>query len=395
MTEAIWIDVPRLASASAHEAQAVDADLAFAHPAIRVVVEIDRGRGRIAIALHEGQPVDQADLLRQVRLAVAASIESFRFVPETEPLWAHRAAAPASASALATFVARHVVELGPGQYALAGPAARLRAALDARLGQLAAAAGAEPWHLPSIESTADLLRVTGYFASHPQHVTWGVHLPPHFEGLAGFAAQATRDQLEAPRERHAPRPTGFILEPFICHNVYRALRGARVDDGRTVTALGSCYRYEGHRFEPLRRQWEFSMREAVMLGDRAYVEAARARLRESTCALVAELDLDATLEVATDAFFAGEASSPRTFQAMGATKLELRLAIGDAARVAAASFNLHGAVFAAPMDIRAGAAVAETACAGWGIERWMAAVVARWGPDPVGWPPSLAPGGRW
>lgn len=390
MTDPIWIDVPRLAAATPHEAQGVEADLAFAHPAIRDVVGIDRERGRLALALGDDAPVDHDDLVRQVRLAVAASIDSFRFVPETEPLWRHDAAAPASARALDAFVARHVVELGPGQYALAGPAAALRAALDARLAQLAAAAGAEPWHLPSIESTADLLRLTGYFASHPQHVTWGFHLTPHFEGLGSFAAQATRDQLEAPTARHAARPTGFILEPFICHNVYRALRGARVGGGRTVTALGSCYRYEGHRFEPLRRQWEFSMREAVMLGDGAYVEAARERLLELTRALVAELDLDATLDVATDAFFAGEASSPRTFQAMRSTKLELRLAVGDGARVAAASFNLHGAVFAAPMDIRAGGdAVAETACAGWGIERWMAAVVARWGADPGGWPTLL------
>ncbi len=393
MTDVVWIDVPRLVGATLHEAQSVEADLAFAHPSIGAVVGVDREGGRVALALRD-EAGDGADVAHQVRLAVAASIDSFRLVPETEPLWRHAASAPATSAAVDAFVDRHVVTLGPGQYALVGPAARLRAALDARLAQLAGAAGAEPWHLPSIESTADLLRDTGYFASHPQHVTWGFHLAPHFEGLARFATDATRDRLEAPSPDHAAQPTGFILEPFICHNVYRALRGARVAAGRTITALGSCYRYEGHRFEPLRRQWEFSMREAVMLGSRAYVDAERARLIELTSGLVAELDLDAVFEVATDAFFAAEASSPRTFQAMRSTKLELRLAVGDGARVAAASFNLHGSVFAAPMDIRArDGAVAETACAGWGIERWMAAVVARWGADPEGWP-SIA-GTRW
>lgn len=388
MSAPVWIDVPRLAGATAHERQGVEADLAFAHPAIRDVARVDHEGGRLALALRDDEPVDHADLARQVRLAVSASIDSFRFVPEVEPVWRHVGAAPASAAALDAFVSRHVVELGPGQYALVGPAARLRAALDARLARLAIAAGAEPWHLPSIESTSDLLPITGYFASHPQHVTWGFHLAPHFEGLASFATQATRDRLEAPSSRHAPRPTGFILEPFVCHNVYRALRGGRVDDGRVVTALGNCYRYEGHRFEPLRRQWEFSMREAVLLGDAAFVQAARQRLIDLTRALVVDLDLDATLEIATDPFFASEASSPRTFQAMGSTKLELRLAIGGDARVAAGSFNLHGLLFATPMGIRAGGdAVAETACVAWGLERWMAAVVARWGADPAGWPP--------
>ncbi len=394
MSEAVWIDVSRLAGATAHEAQSVEADLAFAHPAIAGVAAIDRERGRVAVALREGGAADLADLSRQVELAVAASIDSFRLVPETQPQWRHAAGAPADAAALDAFVERHVVALGPGQYALVGPAARLRAALDARLAHLSAAAGAEPWHLPSVESTTDLLRETGYFASHPQHVTWGFHLAPHFETLSRFGVDAARDRLEAPAPAHAPRPTGFILEPFVCHNVYRALRGARVAAGRTITALGSCYRYEGHRFEPLRRQWEFSMREAVMVGGRAYVDAQRARLIELTSVLVAELDLDAVFEVATDAFFAAEASSPRTFQAMRSTKLELRLAVGNGARVAAASFNLHGSVFAEPMGISdADGMLAETACAGWGIERWMAAVVARWGAEPAGWP-SIA-GARW
>ena len=127
----------------------------------------------------------------------------------------------------------------------------------------------------------------------------------------------------------------------------------------------------------------------MLLGERDYVVATRARLIELTQALCGELDLDAALEVATDPFFAAEAASLRTFQAMRATKLELRLAIGGGATVAAASFNLHGGCFATPMDIRRGDDLAETACVGWGLERWMAAVVTRWGGDPAGWPAAL------
>ncbi len=48
-----------------------------------------------------------------------------------------------------------------------------------------------------------------------------------------------------------------------------------------------------------------------------------------------------------------------------------------------ASFNLHGDQFG-PMAIRdqAGAPV-EPACVGWGLERGLAAIVARWGADPA------------
>ena len=379
-----WIDVPRLAGASAREAQGLDGDLAFAHPAIVGVDEIDRERGRIAV--RRALDADSADVATQVTAAVTASLRSFRLVADTAAVWTR--AAPVDDAALTAFVAAHVIELGPGQYALRGAAAALREGLDRRLARLAAEVGAEPWHLPSIESTTDLLRLTGYFTSHPQHVTWGFHVPPHFATLAKFADDARKDELAAPGPGRA-QPTGFILEPFVCHNVYRALRGSQLDDGCTVTALGNCYRYEGHRFAPLERQWEFSMREAVLLGSHDYVVATRTRLIELTQALVDELELDATLEVATDPFFAAEAASLRTFQAMRSTKLELRLAIGGGTRVAAASFNLHGSVFATPMQLRAGTAVAETACVGWGLERWMAAVIARWGVEPERWPATL------
>lgn len=384
MTE-VWIDVPALAKVRPHQTQGVGADLAFAHPAITSVGAIDRERGRVAVQVAAG--VGTADLDGQVRRAVEASLASFRLVPATETVWSHHASS--DGGALARFVAAHVVELGPGQYALRGAAAHLRTTLDARLRTLAIAAGAEPWHLPSVESTADLLRMTGYFTSHPQHVTWGFHLPPHFDELHRFAREARDQSLAAPAPSQV-QPTGFILEPFVCHNVYRALRGARLDPaGQVITALGNCYRYEGHRFAPLERQWEFSMREAVLLGPSAQVEASRTRLIELTQALVGELDVDATLEVATDPFFAAEATSLRTFQAMRSTKLELRLAIGGEARVAAASFNLHGTCFTRPMDIRVGDTLADTACVGWGLERWMAAVVARWGGRVDDWPAVL------
>jgi hypothetical protein len=93
--------------------------------------------------------------------------------------------------------------------------------------------------------------------------------------------------------------------------------------------------------------------------------------------LARELDLDAQLEVATDPFFVSEAASARTFQAMRSTKLELKLGIDASTTTAATSFNLHGTHFTSLMKIGDGAA--ETACIGFGLERWMAAIVARWG----------------
>ncbi len=372
----------RLASAPAPALAGLEADLAFCHPAIRSVVAV--GGGRIAVRADDEAEVEA--VRAGIREVAALSIASYRFVPDSEPLWSRAPADGSHLSHLAGFRDRFMVELGPGQYALTGAAASLRASIDARFQRLALACGAEPWHLPSIESTDDLLPRVGYLASHGQHVTWGVHLAPRFESLRRFASDARERAATVPAGDHEARPTGFILEPVVCHNVYRALAGARLTDTRLITALGSCYRFEGFRFAPLLRQWEFSMREAVLVGEPEALRALRQRILDATLTVCDVLDLGGRLEIATDPFFVSEAGSARAFQAMQSTKLELRLDLGDGAATAAASFNLHGTHFTEPMDIRGGdGQLLETACVGWGIERWMAAVVARRGPDPSAW----------
>lgn len=375
---ALRIELPALGSASPAALAGLTADLAFCHPDIRAIGDVDRGGVSLDVLR------DSEDLRRQVESVIELSIASYRFVADTPPLWRHDAAGAAGRGALAEVIVKHTVALGPGQYALVGPLAELRARIDVRLHQLARAVDAETWHLPSIEHTSDLLPATGYLASHAPHVTFCYRMPTHFERLRAFAARARELGLQGPDELSALEPTGFILEPFVCHNVYRALRNARIDEGRAITALGTCFRHESFRFEPLLRQWEFSMREVVLVGSADYVARTRERIIALTQDLVRELDLDARLAVATDPFFVSEAGSARAFQALRSTKLELQLAIGDTP-TAACSFNLHGTHFTAPMQIT-GSDVVETACVGWGLERWIAAIVARWGAEPAAWP---------
>ena len=375
------LTIPLTADASQPALAGLAADLAFCHPDIERIVAVEPGCVELDVAR------DTGDLRHQIAAVVALSIRSYRFVRDEPALWRHHALPRyAGRAALAEVISKHTITLGPGQHALVGPTARLRIAIDDRLRAIATAAGAEPWHLPSIEQTADLIPATGYLSSHAQYLTFGYRLPCHFEQLQRFAVAAKEQKLERP-EVTALEPTGFILEPFVCHNVYRALRGARIDTGRTITALGTCYRHEGIRFEPLLRQWEFSMREVVLVGTPAFVAEQRARVLALTLALAVDLDLDARLQIATDPFFVSEAASKRTYQAMNSTKLELRLAIDERSATAAGSFNLHGQQFTEPMQIADGQGEPlETACIGWGLERWMAAVISRHGADAAKWP---------
>jgi len=262
----------------------------------------------------------------------------------------------------------------------------LRSFVDRELANIAEAVGAEAWHVPAIGRMEDVIVPTRYLASHAQYVTFGYQLPCHFETLQRVSKNVREGMIEGPRADDLV-DAGFMLEPFACHNMFRMLKGKRVDACRTITALGRCFRHEGFRFEPMLRQWEFSVREIVLVGSANEIATRRMELVELAQGLARHLDVDARLAIATDPFFVSEAASQRTFQAMNSTKLEFELALDETRRTASGSFNLHGKHFSEVLGITdATQTPVDTACVGFGLERWMAAVVARWGADPGGWP---------
>jgi len=378
-----------LCGISAQVMEGLKADIAFCHPAITKVLLIDSGDGIIELEVRDGLTESEGeDLQRQVANVVEMSVKSYRFVEDISPFWSHESTQPYHGSeAVREFTKKYIIELGPGQYAFHGPATKLYMYFCDRIQKLAEDMGAEFWHLPSIEMSHDLIPKTGYFALHPHLVTFGYRLPPHYERIRDFASEAKKKMLSSVEDSRILEPTGFILEPVVCHNIYRSLKNQRLSEGRIITAQGKCYRYEGFRFLPLLRQWEYSMREVVLIGERDFIAEARQRCLELTQAMVIEMDLTATLQIATDPFFTSAAVSARTFQIMQTAKLELCLQIGEGNSTAAASFNLHDKHFTEPMEIHdTNNRVLETACVGWGIERWMAAFVARWSEDPTKWP---------
>lgn len=381
-----------LRGVSAPVVEGLKSDLAFCHPGINSIVRIDTVNGIIEIEIRDDlSEHEHDDLRKQVASVVDMSVKSFRFVEQIPPLWNHVSNIPYHGSnAVKEFAARYMTELGPGQYAYHGPANNLFVFFCNRIQKLSEEIGAEAWHLPSIEMSQDLIPQTGYFVSHPQLITFGYRLPPHYDKIQSFADAAKAKNLTGVEDSHILEPTGFILEPFVCHNVYRSLKKQHLNNGRMITAQGKCYRYEGFRFAPLLRQWEFSMREVVLVGERDFVMEVRQRCIDLTQAMVDELDLTAYLEIATDPFFVSVAASARTFQMMQSTKLELQLRIDDEESTAGVSFNIHGKHFTRPMEIRdANGEILETACVAYGIERWMAAFVARWSEDPAQWPISV------
>ena len=96
--------------------------------------------------------------------------------------------------------------------------------------------------------------------------------------------------------------TTWCLSPAVCYHTYADLAGRVLRDPIAVTARGRCFRAECHT-EPGVRQVEFEMRELVLLGPRAWVEASAEDARRDIEALARGLGLDGDWQTGEDPFF--------------------------------------------------------------------------------------------
>lgn len=266
-----------------------------------------------------------------------------------------------------------------GQATLSGPLLELAERLDRRFAGLAGRWGAEELRFPTFIAAAELERID-WFRSFPQLATFPVSLHADEANLARFTAgePVTGDGRVQLAEL---APVRDVLTPAACYHVYAHHRGRAFDGPRWFTTRATCFRREDH-YEPLERQWSFTMREVVCVGTdaeaAAFLDEAAALVDE----LAAPLGLDLRWEPATDPFFRPSRNPQYLMQRVDPTKHEL---VFDG-RLALASRNLHhdhfGRAFAMERDGRP----VHTACVAFGVERWLAALVRRFGPDPSGWP---------
>jgi seryl-tRNA synthetase len=242
---------------------------------------------------------------------------------------------------------------GAGRVALAGLALQVFDAVDDTVVRWAESLGASEHRYPSLIEAAVLQR-------------------------AG--------QIVSPSEARDDTAT---LSPAVCYHAYPEWSGKALGESPALlTARGHCYRHEDGNHIPLERLWEFTMREIIVMGTRQQVEDVRQSLVRQVTALVDTLELDASIETATDPFFVAGDEGRRLMQQAGALKYELRLAVDAAGRtIAAASFNHHHDFFGTRFGIRlADDAPAHTGCVAFGLERWVLALFAQHGVDHHAWP---------
>ena len=269
-------------------------------------------------------------------------------------------------------------DIAPGVTALRGDVATLFRSLERAIAALCGLEASDEWRVPPAIDFATLGRAE-YFASFPQWLTLVSHLSDDPAVLERVA------QHNEPT--HAAAPPRVALNPAVCYHVYAALARDVIDAPRIVTAQSECWRHEAGRHAPLARGWAFTMREVVCIGSDDDARAFLARCIDLVTNFARSLDIDATLAVATDPFFAPAARAKLMLQQMKELKRELLLPLNRSDRIAAASFNLHDTFFGEAFEIRlANGNPATSACVAFGLERWLLAFLVRYGPDAARWP---------
>lgn len=269
-----------------------------------------------------------------------------------------------------------VTALSRGTVALAEPALGWLERLDSAVVAGAAALGAEPRSFPPVIDAAHLARID-WFRSFPHLMTVPASLPADEAAVERFVRDYDDDR---PLPLHEQAPVEHALLPAACYPVYPDAAGRHLDAPHLVTTRSTCFRRESV-FEPLRRQWAFSMREVVCVGTADEVSTILDRGRTLIDALVDVLDLKADRLPATDPFFQPTKQGRHLYQRLSPVKHET--VVDD---VAIASTNRHHEHFADAFGIERGDDRAHSGCVAFGLERWLGVVAARWGANPDTWP---------
>jgi seryl-tRNA synthetase len=264
-----------------------------------------------------------------------------------------------------------------GQSGLSGPLLEMVDDCDEAFRILASRWGAVEERHGAMLPAAELQRVD-YLRSFPHQATFPVRLAPDEANLATFRDEPLNELGQV--SLTSTSPVTEVLTPAACYHLYHAHQGQELDAPLYLTTKNTCFRTES-RYEPLRRQSAFTMREIVCLGPPDTVAGFLALTRMHVGVLLDALGIPVEWRVATDPFFQPARSPGYLMQRVSPVKHEACYGT-----LAIASANLHHDHFGAAFGIEIGGQPAHSACVAFGIERWLWAIMQRHGEDPVNWP---------
>lgn len=233
---------------------------------------------------------------------------------------------------------------------------------------------------PPLEPVAHF-RKTDYLASFPQ-LTGSVDVftggdKEHKELLKVYeTSDEWADELT---------PSGLMMVPATCHNVYPRYADQVIDEPVTLEARSWCFRHEPE-LDPMRMVC-FRIYEQVYIGTAEGAQAHRDAWMKNYVEIFEALGLPVETDVANDPFFGRAGRILAVGQKSEALKFEVLTNIYDDRQTAIASGNAHRTHFGENFNITLpDGSLAHSACGGMGMERATIALMVRHGFDVEKWP---------
>ena len=283
-------------------------------------------------------------------------------------------------------------DYGKGQVAYSGPVLRLARFINDKAASLYARVFSfDEMHYPAFIDHQTLHKC-GYIESHPNAVSFVSNVIEDFDAIESYRIANSCGAGPTTPPLKNTHHDGLCLNPAACLPAYPTLEGRQIgSEGFTISWLGRIFRFESRNISGLDRLYEFNVREIVFVGTESFVAKKRLDALPLIRELAETLDLDMTLQSATDPFFATVSAAKKFFQQAHDVKSEILLQTldltGTPKSMAGGSVNLHGNFFGERFDITASdGAAAHTGCIGLGIERWVISAFTQHGFEPSRWP---------
>ena len=176
----------------------------------------------------------------------------------------------------------------------------------------------------------------------------------------------------------------------MCQHLYFLLEDKKLKQNFVATAKSNCFRYEAKNMNSLERTWNFNMREIIIIGEQQYVLEKLAEIQKNVINLLNIFELSFVVESANDPFFEGNYNDLITYQNAFKLKYEIRADTPyNKSTVAIGSFNNSQNIFGKKLNIKLKNKYINSACIGFGFERFAYCFVSQHGLNVKKWPKKI------
>ncbi|MDA2302193.1 hypothetical protein PDN43_23495 [Bacillus cereus] len=213
--------------------------------------------------------------------------------------------------------------------------------------------GANELKVPSMISS-EVVDQAGYFETGCQHISFVSPISNEPDKYEEFLPAWKNRDITSSIHEYLKKPKD-VLNPALCLHCYPLLENQVVPHGQFVsfTVSGSCFRDESGNLNNDERLNEFTMREAVFVGDPEILKSIRTKLEEFTILLGVWLGFKFRLEAATDIFFDENAQLQLFSQLASNNKIEFSVYSSKINKyMASGSINSHQNHFSKRFEIK-------------------------------------------